>query len=86
MIIFREKTDQAIRNLNIPPGVIVKTQENNWMDDDLMKIWVEENWLKHTQAERKRLGFQNSMLSFNAFAAHLTDSVKNQLLEGNSDI
>ena len=70
MIIFREKTDKAIRNLNIPPGV----------------IWVEEIWLKHTQAERKRLGFQNSMLSFNAFAAHLTDGVKNQLLEGNSVI
>ena len=26
------------------------------------------------------------MLSFYAFAVHLTDAVKNQLMEGNSDI
>ena len=51
-----------------------------------MKIWVEEIWLKHTQAYCKRPGFQISMLSFDAFAAHLTDGVKNQLSEGNSNI
>ena len=42
--------------------------------------------MAQTQAECKRPGFQNSMLSFNAFAAHLTDGLKNQLLEGNSNI
>ena len=47
---------------------------------------MEETWLKHTQADCKRPGFQNSILSFDAFAAHLTDGVKNQLLEGNSNI
>ena len=56
------------------------------MDDDLMKVWIEEIWLKHTQAECKRLRFQNSLLSFDAFATHLTDRVKAQLLESNYDI
>ena len=46
-----------------------------------MKIWVEEIWLKHTQTECKRLGSQISILSFNGFAALLTDGVKNQILE-----
>ena len=51
------------------------------MNDDLMQVWVEEIWIKHTQAECKRLGFQRSMLTFDAFAAHLTDGVKKQLFE-----
>ena len=51
-----------------------------------MKIWVEKIWFRHTQVECKRPGFQNSMLSFDAFAAHITDAVKNRLLKGNSNI
>ena len=54
------------------------------MDDDFMKVWTEEIWLKNTEAESKRLGFENSLLSFNA--AYLIDGVKVQLLESNSDI
>ena len=73
-------------NLIIPPGFIVKTHEKAWMFDDLMKIWVEEIWLKYTQAECRSPGFQNSMLSFDDFTANLTGGVKNQLLEGNSNI
>ena len=51
------------------------------MGADLMKVWIEEIWLKLTQVECKRLGFENSLLSADAFAAHLTDGVKSQLLE-----
>ena len=86
MIIFRGKTVQAICNLIIPPGYIVNTLEKAWIGYNLIKIWVEEIWLKNTQAECKRPGFQNSVLSFDDFAAHLTDGVKIQLLEGNSNI
>ena len=85
MIIFKRKTEQTIRDLNIPPGFIIKTQKKAWMDDDLMKVWNEEIWVKLTQAEYKRLGFENSLLSFNVFAA-LTDGSKAQLLKRNSDI
>ena len=85
IIIFMRKTDQTIRNLNTPTNFVVKTQEKAWMDDDLMQVWVEEIWIKDTQAECKRLGFQRSMLTFDAFAAHLTDGVEKQLLESNTD-
>lgn len=86
MVIFKGKTDKTIRDLEIPPGFVVKTQSKAWVDDGLMKVWVEEIWLKHVRAECKKLGFQNSLLSFDAFSAHLTDGVKTQLLESNSDI
>ena len=45
-----------------------------------MKIWVEEIWLEHTQAECKRPEFQNSVSLFDAFAAHLTDGVKKSII------
>ena len=38
MFIFRGKTDQTIRNLNIFPGFNVKPQEKVWMDDNLTKV------------------------------------------------
>ena len=38
VIILKEKNEQTIRDLNIPPCFIVKTQKKAWMDDDLMKI------------------------------------------------
>ena len=44
MVIFKKKTDQTVRTLNIPPGFIVKTQEKAWIDDDLIKIWVKDIW------------------------------------------
>ena len=37
MIIFRGKTDQTIRNLIIPPGLIVKIHEKAMIGYDLMK-------------------------------------------------
>ena len=86
MIIFRGKSDRTICNLIISPDFIVKIHKKAWIGYDLLKIWVEEIWLKHTQAACKRPGFHNAMLSLHAFAAHLIDGVKIQLLEGNSNI
>ena len=54
------------------------------MGNDLVKVWIEEIWLKHTQADCNRLGYENSLLSFDDFATHQTDGVKAQLLESNS--
>ena len=85
MIIFKGKTDRTISDLNIPAGLIVKTQEKAWMDDDLMKVWVGDIWIKHIGAECQKLGFENALLTFDAFAAYLTDDVKNQLLEAKTN-
>ena len=52
MTIFKGKTrDRTISDFNIPAGFIVKT----WMDDDLMKVWVEDIWIKHIRAECQNL-------------------------------
>ena len=85
MIIFKGKTDRTISDLNIPAGFIVKTQEKAWMDDDLMRVWVEDIWIKHIRAECQKLGFENALLTFDAFAAHLTDDVESQLLEAKTN-
>ena len=85
MIIFKGKTDRTISDRNIPAGFIVKTQEKAWMDDHLMKVWVEDIWIKHIRAECQKLGFENALLTFDAFAAYLTDDVESQLLEAKTD-
>ena len=77
--------DRTISDLNIPAGFIVKTQEKAWMDDDLMNVWVEDIWIKHIRAECQKLGFENALLTFDAFATHLTDDVESQLLEAKTD-
>ena len=70
MIIFKGKTDRTISDLNIPVGFIVKTQKKAWMDDDLMKVWVEDIWIKHIRAECQKLGFENALLTF-----HVRESI-----------
>ena len=51
MIIFKGKTDRTISDLNIPAGFIVKAQEKAWMEDDLVKVWVEDIWIKHIRVK-----------------------------------
>ena len=63
----------------------MKTQEKAWMDDDLLKVWVEDIWIKHIRTECQKLRFENALLTFDAFAAHLTDDIESQLLEAKTD-
>ena len=86
MLIFKGKTDKTIKKLRIPEGFIVKTQEKSWMDEGLMKVWVEEIWLKYIKEVSKQLGFVSSLLTFDAFSAHKTDDVQSKLVENKSDI
>ena len=86
MLIFKGKTDKTIKKLRIPEGFIVKTQEKSWMDEGLMEVWVEEIWLKYVREVSKQLGFDNSLLIFDAFSAHKTDAVHSKLVENKSDI
>ena len=86
MLIFKGKTDKTIKKLRIPEGFIVKTQEKSWMDEGLMEVWVEEIWLKYVREVSKQLGFDNSLLKFDAFSVHKTDDVQSKLVENKSDI
>ena len=56
------------------------------MDEGLMEVWVEEVWLKYVREVSKQLGFDNSLLTFDAFSAHKTDDVQSKLVENKSDI
>lgn len=49
MIIFKGKTENTIKKLRVPEGFIIKTQEKAWMDEQLMQIWTDDIWLKHTK-------------------------------------
>ena len=41
-----------------------------------MKVWVGDVCIKHIRAECQKLGFENALLTFDAFAAHLADDVE----------
>ena len=56
------------------------------MDERLKHVWVENIWLKHTTAMSEKLGFQNSLLTFDAFSAHKTDEIQGKLIEKKTDI
>ena len=86
MLIYKGKPDKTIKKLLISKGFIVKTQEKSWMDEGLMEVWVEEIWLKYVREVSKQLGFDNSLLTFDAFSAHKTDDVQSKLVENKSDI
>ena len=56
------------------------------MDEGLMEVWVEEIWLKYVREVSKQLGFNNSLLTFDAFSGHKTDDVQSKLVGNKSDI
>ena len=49
MIKFKVTTEKTILELLVPEGFVIKTQEKAWMDEQLMQVWVEDIWLKHTK-------------------------------------
>ena len=56
------------------------------MDERLMKVWVEEIWLKCVREVSKQLGFDNSLLTFDVLSAHKMDDVQSKLVENKTDI
>ena len=38
MVIFKEKRLPH----NLPPGIIVQMQEKGWMDERIMRLWIEK--------------------------------------------
>ena len=51
------------------------------MDERLIHVWVNDIWLKHTKAMSEKLGFDNLLLTFDAFPAHKTDQIQEKLIE-----
>jgi len=86
MLIFKGETNKTIKNLHIPDGFISKRKRTcGWMEG-LVEVWLEEIWLKHLKEISQELGYDNSLLTFDAFSAHKTDDVQSKLVENKSDI
>ena len=64
---------------------MVKCQEKAWMDEHLMKVWLDDIWLEYIKKVSKDIGFENSLLTYDAFAAHKTDDVESKLVENKCD-
>jgi len=79
MVIFKRKTVPKINNQH---GVIVSAQQKGWMDSDQMKVWIEKAWCRRLGG----LGRRKSLLVYDAFEAHVTDTVKAVFKRENTDL
>lgn len=71
MVIFKRKT---LPKLKFPPGILVHVQENGWIDEDGVRLWLNKIW------DKRPGNFNNrSLLSWDMFRSHLTDKVKQNL-------
>jgi DDE superfamily endonuclease len=78
LIIFKLKN---IPRGNFPPGVIIRTNQKGWMNENEMLFWIENVWVK-----RERLSNPQSLLVLDSFSAHIVDSVKRRFSEKKTDI
>ena len=59
LVIFKNKTDQLIKDLVIPKGACVETQEKSWMDEEVMNIYVAKIWLKYVKQKYEKKSMPN---------------------------
>lgn len=71
MVIFKQKTVPKINNKHS-----VIAQEKGWMGLDQMNVCIEKAW----SAQIGGLGRRRSLLAYNAFKAHVTNSVKSTFI------
>ncbi|GES88802.1 pogo transposable element with KRAB domain [Rhizophagus clarus] len=50
LIIFKLKN---IPRGNFPPGVIIRTNQKGWMNENEMLFWIENVWVKRVSAKKK---------------------------------
>ena len=70
-VIFKRKTMPKDK---FPDGVIVRVQQNGWMDEALTKDWVKAVWQRRPGGLR-----QKSLLVLDAFRCHKSEPTKRQL-------
>jgi hypothetical protein len=77
-VIFKRKT---LPKEKFPPGIHVRVQENGWMDQDLVKDWVNKVWDRRPGALRR----QKARLVLDSFRGHFKEDVK-KLQRGRTDV
>jgi hypothetical protein len=67
LVVFKRKT---LPNGNFPKGILIAANEKGWINQDIMKVWVEKVWRKRKQS------FFNpkSLLIMDSCRAHITDT------------
>ena len=79
LVIFKRKTMPKIANKH---GVVVAVQEKGWMDENIMKLWIEKVWRSRIGG----LGRRRSLLVLDSFEAHKTEQVKRSFKNENTDL
>ncbi|KAK3549935.1 hypothetical protein QTP86_016788 [Hemibagrus guttatus] len=80
MVIFKRKT---LPKEKFPAGVIVKANQKGWVDEEKMREWLREVYVKRPD------GFFHaspSLLICDSMRAHLTATVKNRVKQMNSEL
>ena len=66
IIIFKGK--RVLKNLRIPPGVVVELQQKGWNDASLTLVWIQKVLLRYTKK-------QHALLVWDTFTGHMTEEV-----------
>lgn len=64
-----------------PRGIYIRVNEKGWVNEQEMLWWIENVW-----TSRNRFGNPRSMLVYDSFRGHTVNSVKNRLIEKNTNI
>ena len=79
MLIFKRKT---IPKEKLPSGVVVHVQEKGWMDEDGMGMWLNKIWSRRPGGLLRK----PSLLVWDQFRAHTTDTIKRKMKQLNTTI
>jgi hypothetical protein len=63
LVVFKRKT---LPKGNFPKGILIAANEKGWINQDIMKVWVEKDWRKRKQ----------SLLIMDSCRAHITDDTE----------
>ena len=83
MLIFKRKT--LPKKINWPKGVVVHVHPKGWMDEEGCKLWLDKVW-RHRPAAARGLRNPRSLLVWDQFSAHLTESVSTKVRSMNTDV
>ena len=70
MVIFKGK--RALKNLRLPPGLVVEVQKKAWNDSSLTKVWIQKILCQYTKK-------QYALLVWDTFSGHMTTDVAEML-------
>ena len=77
IIIFKGK--RALKNISVPPGVVVTVQQKAWNDSALTKLWIQKILSRYTKK-------QHALLMWDTFSGHMTEEVKEELQKNNISV